>query len=102
MAKILGAEDTGFGILIESDAGYMSKELNPTLLKEGVEVSPDKPVLINCVLQKWGVKNRNGRIYPKDVLMKQVDEYQKLASRFISCFTSQCFSPNKKNVVGSR
>jgi hypothetical protein len=80
MAKILGAEDTGFGILIESDAGYMSKELNPTLLKEGVEVSPDKPVLINCVLQKWGVKNRNGRIYPKDVLMKQVDEYQKLVS----------------------
>ena len=33
---------------------------------------------MNCILQKYGVKNRNGIIYPKEVLYPQVLEYQKL------------------------
>jgi hypothetical protein len=78
MSKILERGDTGFGILIETDAGVVSTELNPKLLKEGFSISENEPVLINCILQKYGVKNKNGRIYPKEVLIPQVDEYQKL------------------------
>ncbi len=78
MGKILQVGETGFGILIEHDAGYISSDLNPMIINEGFELKPNEPVLINCILQKWGVKNKNGRIYPKDVLVPQVMEYQKL------------------------
>jgi len=78
LSRILEEGDTGFGILIEHDAGYINSELNPTIIKENFELKPNEPVLINCILQKWGVKNKNGRIYPKDVLVPQVDVYQQL------------------------
>jgi hypothetical protein len=78
MSKILQAGEHGFGILIEHDAGYVNSELNPMIITEGFELKPNEPVLINCILQKWGVKNKNGRIYPKDVLIPQVDVYRQL------------------------
>lgn len=78
MSKILQEGDTGFGILIERDAGYMGADLNPQLIEEGFKIKPNEPILINCILQKWGVKNKNGRIYPREVLVPQVNEYQKL------------------------
>jgi len=78
MSKILERGETGFGILIETDAGYISSDLNQHLITEGFVVKPNEPVLINCILQKWGVENKNNRIYPKEVLIPQVEEYQKL------------------------
>lgn len=78
MSKILQAGELGFGILIESDAGYVNSTINKDILNENFEIKPNEPVLINCILQKWGVKNKNGRIYPKDILISQVDEYQNL------------------------
>ena len=78
MSKILLRGETGFGILIESDAGYVSSDLNPKFLNEGFKINPNEPVLVNCVLQKWGVENKNGRIYPKEILIPQVEEYQGL------------------------
>jgi hypothetical protein len=80
MSKILEKGETGFGILIESDAGYVNADLNPKFLNEGFKVSPTEPVLVNCVLQKWGVENKNGRIYPKEILLPQVDAYQELVN----------------------
>lgn len=77
-SKILQAGQFGFGIMIEHDAGYINSDLNPTMINEGFVLKPNEPVLINCILQKWGVKNKNGRIYPKDVLVPQVQEYQRL------------------------
>jgi len=76
MSKILHAGDTGFGILIEHDAGFVTNETDKGILNENFELKPNEPVLINCILQKWGVKNKNGRIYPQDVLLQQVNEYQ--------------------------
>jgi len=78
MSKILQAGEHGFGILVEHDAGYVSSELNKDILNENFEIKPNEPVLVNCILQKWGVKNKNGRIYPKDVLIPQVNAYQEL------------------------
>lgn len=82
MSKILQRGETGFGILIEQDAGYVSLDLNSNLLTEGVldltNIKLNEPVLINCILQKWGVENKNGRIYPKEVLIPQVETYQEI------------------------
>ncbi len=78
MSRILQAGETGFGILIEQDAGFIDVEDNKEIIKENFEVKMGEPVQINCVLQKWGVKNKNGRIYPKDVLLKQITEYEDL------------------------
>lgn len=78
MTKILGPNDTGFGILIERDAGYIDKTLNKNIITEDFKVEPNKPLYINCVLQKWGVENKNGRIYPEEVLVPQINEYGKL------------------------
>ena len=78
MFEILKRGNTGYGLLIERDAGYVAPEINQDLLTESFEIKPGEPILINCVLQKWGVKNRNGRIYPKDVLKPQVESYMEL------------------------
>ena len=80
LSRILEEGDTGFGILIEHDAGYINSELNRNILNENFELKPNEPVLINCILQKWGVKNKNGRIYPKEVLIPQVNEYEQLVN----------------------
>lgn len=78
MANILQQGETGYGILIERDAGYVSLDLNKNILNEEFKLEPNKPLYIDCILQKWGVENKNGRIYPEAVLVPQVNEYQKL------------------------
>ena len=65
-------------ILIEHDAGFINSEINKDMLNESFELKPNEPVLVNCILQKWGVKNKNGRIYPKSVLLPQIQAYQEL------------------------
>ena len=83
--KILRAGQTGTGILIESDAGYIdtNDKRNKLIVNElndinaGGSVITD-PLVLYVVLQKWGVLNRNGRIYPEPILKKQTEEYQTL------------------------
>lgn len=77
-SKILQRGETGFGILIESDAGYINTDINKDIINEGFQLKPNEPVLVNCILQKWGVRNKNGRVYPKDVLIPQVQAYEEL------------------------
>ncbi|MFA5529019.1 MAG: hypothetical protein WC996_10440, partial [Peptostreptococcales bacterium] len=80
--NILKNNEDGYGILIESDAGYITREVNKTnkILTESFEYNPEEPILINCILQKYGVPNRNGRIYPEKVLKKQVEAYNELVA----------------------
>lgn len=81
MRRILRPGETGYGILIEYDAGYINHTINENLfINETIQVKENEPIHINCILQKWGVKNKNGRIYPKDVLVTQVNEYEKLVT----------------------
>jgi hypothetical protein len=78
MSKILQKNELGYGILIEQDAGYISSDLNKDILTEDFKPKIGEPILVNCILQKWGVENKNGRIYPKNILVPQVGQYQKL------------------------
>jgi hypothetical protein len=46
----------------------------PTQLKEGYE--PGKPMMITgVVIQRSNAKNRNGRVYPEDVLRREIEKY---------------------------
>lgn len=71
---------TGTGLLIEND-GYLSMDEGK---RKSIMESRDEgnffvpnPFIVDAVFQKFGIKNANGRIYPEDVLKKQVKEYQK-------------------------
>jgi len=83
--KIIKPGQTGFGYLIEQDAGFVnpSDERNKDFVNEikkinsGSQVIAD-PLVLYVVLQKWGVQNRNGRIYPKDILVRENNNYQQL------------------------
>lgn len=75
--KIIKEGKTGHGILIEND-GYMYVKDSKTL-KEGLESGEwhvPYPFIVDAVFQKFGIKNANGRIYPEDVLKRQVEIYQ--------------------------
>jgi hypothetical protein len=83
--KIIKPGQVGFGYLIEHDAGYISPNdsRNRDFVNEvkkldsGQSIITD-PLELYVVLQKWGVKNRNGRIYPREILEKEVERYQEL------------------------
>lgn len=74
-------------LLIEQGSGYIdpADERNKVFLKEAVNFGDQErkleivePLRLFVVLQKYDVLNKNGRIYPKRVLMAQAKEYQKL------------------------
>lgn len=73
------ANNTGVGLLIEHDGHITGKKDIVSQIKEDIEkgskyVIPDDFV-VSAVFQKYGVKNANGRIYPEDVLKREVRKY---------------------------
>lgn len=80
--RILTESQVGYGILVENDAGSISPtfDMNTTMLREMKEglVDYTKPIIMYATLQKYDIENRNGRIYPKDILMREVGKYQKI------------------------
>lgn len=81
--KILKAGESGTGILIENDAGYISpnEPRNQPFINELRKIETGKiiiaePLVVYVVLQKFGVLNRNGRIYPETILREQDKLYQ--------------------------
>jgi hypothetical protein len=82
--KILKRGESGWGGLIEHDAGYISPDepRNQPFINEikkldgGSKLAIVEPLIVYVVLQKYGILNRNGRVYPESVLKKQVNLYQ--------------------------
>lgn len=75
--EIIQEGKTGHGLLIEHD-GYVQLN-NIKTINEDInngEWNIPKPFIIDCVLQKAGKKNANGRIYPRDILEREVAKYQ--------------------------
>ena len=76
---VLGPKDIGKrGILIEHE-GYISptdgnnKKIITEMIKD-MDFSGD--LILYAVLQKYGIPNKNGRIYPEEVLRRENDKYQ--------------------------
>ena len=82
--KLIKAGKSGYGILIEHDAGYISPDepRNKAFITElhnlgqSSKLSIVEPLVVYVVLQKYGILNRNGRIYPEAILKKQDQLYQ--------------------------
>ena len=89
--KILKPGEEGYGYLVEYDSGFISSELscqdgvcsNNNLIQEfksGINLTKDGPlpdkIEIYAVLQKWGVENKNGRVYPEEILRREAKRYQ--------------------------
>lgn len=70
---------TGTGLLIEND-GHINADSNIiNQIKEDINnghefVCPDHFV-VSAVFQKYGIKNANGRIYPENILKREVEKY---------------------------
>jgi hypothetical protein len=81
-------DEEGHGLLIEHD-GYISSSCgdNKKLFEdikanESTEFFCPNPFIVSAVFQKFGIKNANGRIYPENILKKEVEKYQqKIAER---------------------
>lgn len=47
---------------------------DPNMLKESLE-NPNAPFRVTGILQRAGIKNQNGRIYPKEILVREAQKY---------------------------
>ena len=79
--KVLGQKETGKGILIEYDAGFISPKENKSVISEmkGIDFSED--IILYAVLQKYDTPNKNGRIYPERLLKREMEKYQEIIDK---------------------
>ena len=84
--RILEASETGHGILIETDAGWVSpkEKHNEIVLKEAKEMDYRNPFEFYAVLQKYDTPNRNGRSYPERILKREADNYKQTIDKGLS------------------
>ena len=82
--RILGPKDTGKGILVEWDAGLLNPNdtRNNLVIKESYgQLDHSKPFVFYATLQKYGVPNRNGRVYPEKILKREAEKYKEMINR---------------------
>lgn len=81
--KVLGANETGKGILIEYDAGHISPEdfKNKNIITEMQNKETDQDLILYAVLQKYDTPNKNGRIYPESLLKREDQKYQEIIKK---------------------
>lgn len=75
----------GYGLLIENDFGFVGSNDNTSNLNEAVTPIGEsevyfkngikEPIIFPVVFQKFGIENANGRIYPEEVLKREVEKY---------------------------
>ena len=78
--RVLEAREIGHGILVEHD-GYISPLDNKEIIKEISEPDFGGEIYMNAILQKYDTPNRNGRIYPKEILTRENDRYQEVIKK---------------------
>ena len=84
--RILEASEVGHGILIETDAGWVSPKdaRNAEFLKESATLDYRNPFEFYAVLQKYDTANRNGRFYPERILKREAENYKKAIAKGLS------------------
>ena len=53
---------------------YIPFELSPQQIQESLKENNGK-LVVKGVLQRADAKNQNGRVYPKDILMREAKKY---------------------------
>tara|TARA_R110000744_G_scaffold151931_8_gene265693 strand:+ start:1989 stop:2621 length:633 start_codon:yes stop_codon:yes gene_type:complete len=56
---------------------YTAFEISPQMIKESEEQNSGR-VIVSGILQRAGAKNQNGRVYPKEILMREASKYAKV------------------------
>jgi len=74
--KVLGPNETGTGVLIEFDAGHVSPEDNKKIIMEMKNMDFSQDLILYAVLQKYDTPNKNGRLYPENILKRENEKYQ--------------------------
>jgi hypothetical protein len=84
--RLLEANELGFGILVEMDAGYISPKdgFNSKFLQEQKLMDYRNPFEFYAVLQKYNTPNRNGRFYPEKILKREADKYKTIINKGLS------------------
>lgn len=77
--KVLGENDTNdYGILIERD-GFITRDIQPKLTEETKKDAKENgKFIVYATLQKADTPNRNGRVYPYNILSREADRYQEV------------------------
>lgn len=83
--RLLKEGEIGWGMMVEQDGSISpSYPKNVTILSEqrvNGKFDFSKPIYVYATLQKYGVENRNGRVYPEDILKREVERYQEVIKR---------------------
>lgn len=79
--KLLLPGQIGYGMMIEQDAGYIEPKDNKRFVAEMQKLNSgqpiiEEPLILYAVLQKCNVENRNGRIYPEEILKREAKKYE--------------------------
>ena len=56
---------------------YIPFKVSPQQINESMSLNGGR-VIVEGVLQRSGAKNQNGRIYPKEILAREVANYKKI------------------------
>jgi hypothetical protein len=54
--------------------------IDPDVQKIKEAIEKNQPIIVPCILQKANTLNRNGRVYPFDILKREVNKYQELVT----------------------
>lgn len=82
--RILQPNESGKGILVEYDAGYINptESRNVEIIRESNGIlDHSKPIEFYAVLQKYNTPNRNGRTYPEKILKREAENYKKMIQK---------------------
>lgn len=83
----LSEGQTWKGLIVEHGSGYIDPEdsRNESFINEMKKISDGtsnmamvEPLKLFVILQKYDVVNKNGRIYPKEILMREAQRYQQM------------------------
>lgn len=58
-----------------TDPKKLGLKENHFLIKEGIEEYTKDRLFVDCILQKADVENKNGRIYPRYILEREIERY---------------------------
>lgn len=106
--KLLTEQEEGYGLICEWNtksgcSGEISNKIqDESLIKQIISESDENlikdnhSIFMNCILQKCDTENRNGRFYPRDILVREDKNYQQLISEGRA--TGEANHPDSSNI----
>jgi len=55
---------------------YFPLEYDHRQILTEAAANPNAPIKVKCILQRADAKNQNGRVYPKEILMREAQKYE--------------------------